>query len=203
VDVRVIAATNRDLAKSVETGRFRSDLFYRLNVFPIEVPPLRDRAPDVPQLAMFFLSRYSRKLGKSIEGLAQNTVERLIRYAWPGNVRELQNIIERAVILSRGPILELEPELVPLPASGAPPDFAGRALDMAVGQPSSSLPAAPSSLEAVERAHIAVVLKQTGGVIEGPKGAARILNLHPNTLRHRMKKLGIERSAYRLASGTY
>jgi formate hydrogenlyase transcriptional activator len=201
VDVRVIAATNRDLAKSVQTGRFRSDLFYRLNVFPIEVPPLRDRAPDIPQLAMFFLSRYSRKLGKSIEGLSQDSMDRLMRYAWPGNVRELQNIVERAVILSQGSILDVEPELVPVLASGVPPDLAGKAFEMAAAQSSGPLPAAPPTLEAVERAHIMAVLKETDGVIEGPKGAAKILNLHPNTLRHRMKKLGITRSAYRLASG--
>jgi hypothetical protein len=196
------AATNRDLAKSVQTGRFRSDLFYRLNVFPIEVPPLRDRASDIPQLAMFFLSRYSRKLGKSIEGLSQDSMDRLMRYAWPGNVRELQNIVERAVILSQGPILDVEPELVPVLASGVPPDLARKAFEMAAAQSSGPLPAAPPTLEAVERAHIMAVLKETDGVIEGPKGAAKILNLHPNTLRHRLKKLGIKRSAYRLASGT-
>jgi formate hydrogenlyase transcriptional activator len=202
VDVRVIAATNRDLARAVQSGRLRSDLFYRLNVFPIDVPPLRHRAADIPQLAMFFLSRYSRKLGKRIEGLSQNTMERLMKYAWPGNVRELQNIIERAAILSQSPILELEPEFIPVFASEFPLDPAGRSSGVAVTQPSTPLPAPPPTLEAVERVHIMTVLKQTGGVIEGPNGAARILNLHPNTLRHRMKKLGIERSAYQLTSRT-
>jgi formate hydrogenlyase transcriptional activator len=202
VDVRIIAATNRDLEKFVQAGRFRSDLFYRLNVFPIEAPPLRDRVPDIPQLAMFFLSRYSGKLGKTIGGLSQNTMERLIRYAWPGNVRELQNVIERAVILSRGSILELEPEVLPVPAFEVSPESARGASEIGAGQPASLPPAAPTTLEAIERAHITAVLKQTGGVIEGAKGAARILSLHPNTLRHKMKKLGIERSTPRLTSAT-
>ena len=107
VDVRVIAATNRRLKEAVAAGGFRSDLFYRLNVFPLEVPPLRDRRSDIPQLAMFFLSHYAKKLGKHMEGISQDAMDQLAGYAWPGNVRELQNVIERAVILARAPMLEV------------------------------------------------------------------------------------------------
>ena len=114
VDVRVIAATNRNLQESIRKGEFRSDLFYRLNVFPIEVPPLRERRSDIPQLAMFFLARFSKKLGKDIQGIPRVTMDRLVSYSWPGNVRELQNIIERAAILSRSSVLELEPDVVPV-----------------------------------------------------------------------------------------
>ncbi len=194
VDVRVIAATNRNLQESIGTGGFRSDLFYRLNVFPIDVPPLRERRSDIPQLAMFFLARYSKKFGKHIEGMARATLDRLTNYAWPGNIRELQNVIERAVILSRSSVLELEPDLIPAltPAdtsakSGSPSE---------VVQPDASALPAPSTLEDVERSHIVAVLNQTRGVVEGPRGAAKILGLHPNTLRHRMQKLGLKRNAY-------
>jgi formate hydrogenlyase transcriptional activator len=186
VDVRVIAATNRNLEESVQAGGFRSDLFYRLNVFPLEVPPLRDRRSDIPQLAMVFLSHYAKNCGKNIEGISQDAMDRLATYAWPGNVRELQNVIERAVILSRGSILD--PELT----SGVLPQTPGRPAErVQVAKPTSPTFA---TLQEVERDHIIAALKQTGGVVEGPKGAARMLNLHPNTLRHRMDKLGIKRS---------
>jgi formate hydrogenlyase transcriptional activator len=196
VDVRIIAATNRNLRESISAGSFRSDLFYRLNVFPLEVPPLRERSPDILQLAMFFLSRYSRNLGKRMEGISTAATERLIRYSWPGNIRELQNVIERALILSHGPILELETDLISVTASEALRDAA---LEVAAAAqptgPSSSL----KTLEEVERAHISAVLQQTRGVIEGANGAAKILGMHPNTLRHRMEKLGIKRSAHRIS----
>src|SRR2546429_1002887 len=117
VDVRVIAATNRDLQEAVRTGRFRPDLFYRLNVFPIAIPPLRERRADIPQLVMFFLSRFSRSLGKQISAVAPETMQHLCAYEWPGNVRELQNVIERAVVLCEGPVLEIDPDLVPLSAA--------------------------------------------------------------------------------------
>jgi formate hydrogenlyase transcriptional activator len=195
VDVRIIAATNRNLRESISAGSFRSDLFYRLNVFPLEVPPLRERSPDILQLAMFFLSRYSRNLGKRMEGISTAATERLIRYSWPGNIRELQNVIERALILSHGPILELETDLS-VSASEALRDAA---LEVAAAAqptgPSSSL----KTLEEVERAHISAVLQQTRGVIEGANGAAKTLGMHPNTLRHRMEKLGIKRSAHRIS----
>jgi formate hydrogenlyase transcriptional activator len=181
VNVRVIAATNRNLEESIKTGSFRDDLFYRLNVFPVEVPPLRERRSDISKLAMFFVFHYSKKLGKNIEGISQDTMDRISGYSWPGNVRELQNIIERAVILCQQPILELQPDLAPISARGVLPQ------------------AVLSTLKDVERGHIMAVLKQTGGVVEGPNGAARILNLHPNTLRHRMSRLGIKRSTHRIS----
>ena len=124
VDVRVIAATNRDIEDAVRGGRFRSDLFYRLNVVPIEVPPLRERRSDIPQLVMFFLARFAKKFGKRIETVRDDTMQRLVEYSWPGNVRELQNIVERAVVLTRGPVLELEGSVLPL-AGGADRGAAG------------------------------------------------------------------------------
>ncbi len=190
VDVRVIAATNRDLAEAVRAGRFRADLFYRLNVFPIEVPPLRERRTDVPQLAAFFASRFARKFGKRVEAVSNETMDRLMAYPWPGNIRELQNVIERAVVLSGGPSLALGSDLLP---AGAP-----LAADGARARPESATPAPVSlgldaALEAVERRHILAALEQAGWVIEGARGAAKILRLHPNTLRSRMEKLGIRR----------
>ena len=196
VNVRVIAATNRNLEEAIQTGSFRSDLFYRLNVFPIEAPPLRERRSDIPKLARFFLSHYSRKLSKNIEGISQDTMDRISGYSWPGNVRELQNIIERAAILCQQPILELNPDLAPISAGGVLPQ-APEGLSEA--EPALYSPPALSTLTEVERGHIMAVLKQTGGVIEGPKGAAKILNLHPNTLRHRISKLGIKHSTHRIS----
>jgi formate hydrogenlyase transcriptional activator len=205
VDVRVIAATNRDLEEAVRAGRFRSDLFYRLNVFPIQVPPLRERRSDIPLLVMFFLSRFAKKLGKKVEAVPQGIMDLLTAYDWPGNIRELQNLIERAVVLSQGPVLRLDRALLPavaldavttLPESvGDAPGKPGR--DRAGRIPStSSVPGDALTLEEVERHHILRVLQQMRGVIEGPKGAAKILNLHPNTLRSRIKKLGIKHSDY-------
>jgi formate hydrogenlyase transcriptional activator len=195
VDVRVIAATNRNLEEAVRTGGFRSDLFYRLNVFPIEVPPLRQRASDIAQLAMFFLARCSKNLGKPMTGISQDTMDRLVRYTWPGNVRELGNLVERAVILSPSPILEVEDGLLPASASGVVGAPASKPSESA--QLPGPPPAAVRSLEDVDRTHILAVLRETAGVIEGAKGAARILKLHPNTLRHRMRKLGIKPGAHR------
>lgn len=195
VDVRVIAATNRNLQESIRTGEFRSDLFYRLNVFPIDVPPLRERIADITQIAMFFLGRFAKKFGKNIEGMPQTVVDRLSNYSWPGNIRELQNIIERAVILSKSAVLELEPDLLPtLMPTGTPPAAIG--LSKAAKDP-APLAQPSGTLEEVERGHIVAVLNQTQGVVEGPRGAAKILGLHPNTLRHRMQKLGLKRTPYR------
>jgi transcriptional regulator with GAF, ATPase, and Fis domain len=193
-NVIVIAATNRDLGHAVREGKFRADLLYRLNVFPIAVPPLRERASDIPLLAAFFTASLARKLGKPIKGFNARSMERLMRYAWPGNVRELQNVVERAAILSPGPILELEETLLAgeTPAGG---DLAGPSV-------ASALPAGDHDrLEEVERSHILSVLKTTGGVVGGTRGAAAILGLRPNTLRSRMKKLGIS-SRLREAVGT-
>jgi len=196
VNVRVIAATNRNLEESIKTGSFRDDLFYRLNVFPVEVPPLRERRSDISKLATFFVFQYSKKLGKNIEGISQDTMDRISGYSWPGNVRELQNIIERAVILCQQPILELQPDLAPISARGVLPQAPEGS---SKSEPALYSPPALSTLKDVERGHIMAVLKQTGGVVEGPNGAARILNLHPNTLRHRMSRLGIKRSTHRIS----
>ncbi len=173
VDVRVIAASNRRLDDEVRAGRFRADLLYRLNVFPLQVPTLRQRPGDVPLLVAFFLSRLAKRLGKPLEGVSRRSMERLTAYPWPGNIRELQNVVERAAILATGPLVEVPLDLV-APTEPGPPAF--------------------QTLEDRERAHILSVLKGTGGVIEGPRGAAGVLGLHPNTLRSRMKKLGIERT---------
>ena len=195
VDVRIIAATNRNLEESISAGKFRSDLYYRLNVIPLEVPPLRERRSDIPQLAMFFLSRCARNLGKKMEGISATTTESLIRYSWPGNVRELQNVIERGLILSHGSILELENDLMNVSASVAHRDKAQEDVTTQTTGPSAEL----KTLEDVERAHISTVLQQTRGVIEGANGAAKTLGMHPNTLRHRMEKLGIKRSTHRIS----
>jgi len=186
VNVRIIAASNRDLERAIQEGRFRADLFYRLNVLPMTLPPLRQRRSDIPLLTHFFVDRFSRQFGKRITGVSQDTMQVLAEYSWPGNIRELQNVIERAVVLCPGTVLKLGRDL--LPATG--PQYE-REEEFVPGNGASSV----SSLEAIEKNHILQVLKQTQGVIEGPRGAAKILNLHPNTLRSRMKKLGIERTS--------
>jgi PAS domain S-box-containing protein len=173
-DVRVVAATNRDLAKEVTKGRFREDLWYRLNVFPISVPPLRQRKEDIPMLAQFFLDRFCQKLGRDPMDLPRSVVQALLAYSWPGNVRELQNLIEQAVLVSEGPLVRLPDRLGPAPA----------------GPVGSGL--LPSLLE-VERDHILKVLEASNWKVEGGHGAADILGLAPSTLRSRMQKLGIER----------
>jgi formate hydrogenlyase transcriptional activator len=178
VDVRVIAATNRDLAREVAEGRFRADLFFRLNVLPLEVPPLRERAGDVELLVHFFVDRFARELGKRVEGVSPETMQRLRAWHWPGNVRELSNVVERGVVLARGPVLELGHELLPAraePARGPAPAPAG------------------VTLAEVERQHLRDVLEAAGWVIEGPRGAASRLGLQPSTLRSRMRKLGLAR----------
>ena len=197
VDVRIIAATNRNLREMVEAGRFRSDLFYRLNVLPLQLPPLRERRSDIPQLVALCLSRFAKRFGKKVEGVSQETMANLMSYPWPGNIRELQNVMERAVVLSAGPTLRLDKDLVPVIASEGnretaeiPAQEAQMAAPSVLGLP---------TLEEVERCHVLAALQQAGGVIDGPNGAARILDLHPNTLRHRMSKLGIKRSAHRLS----
>ena len=187
VDVRIIAATNRDLAAEVQAGRFRSDLFFRLNVVPLTVPPLRERPADVPLLVTYFLSKFIKKFGRNIERVARETMDRLIQYPWPGNVRELQNVIERAVVLSPGNILRLGPDLLPL-LDETPPEA-----NDAAG-PLQASATSLVSLEEVERRHIEAVLSYTRGIVEGNEGAAKILELHPNTLRSRMKKLGVQRA---------
>ncbi len=192
VDVRVIAATNRDLQAAVEAGRFRADLFYRLNVVPLEVPPLRQRRADIPQLVMFFLAQYGKRFGKRVETVARDTMARLVAYDWPGNIRELQNLIERAVVLAPGVALELDDDLLrpPPTISGAPPEVAAAPVPP---RPDTGL---AETLEEIERAQIVAALQRSGGVVEGPRGAAGLLKMHPNTLRSRMEKLGIRRSGH-------
>lgn len=197
VDVRVIAATNRDLETMVREGKFRSDLFYRLNVVPVTIPPLRERPNDIPLLTMFFLEKFARKMGKPLNQVAEETMMRLCHYLWPGNIRELQNVIERAVVLATGSLLTVERGALPGMAGQMSPGRAGtpeRAMIDAA--PPSSVPTNSSpgnALEEVERQHIVSVLKQTNWRIEGANGAARALNLQPSTLRSRMQKLGIVR----------
>jgi formate hydrogenlyase transcriptional activator len=194
VDVRIICATNRKLEECISAGTFRSDLYYRLNVFPLEVPPLRERPSDIEQLAKFFISRYSRNLGKRITGISEAATQTLLSYSWPGNIRELQNVIERALIVATGPILDLEHGLTSIPASSVPEQ--PLELDEVIPNADES---SLKTLQEVEREHILAVLQQTHGVIEGSNGAAKTLGMHPNTLRHRMEKLGIKRPAHRIS----
>ncbi len=194
VDVRVIAATNRDLEKAVAEGAFRADLFYRLNVFPVYVPPLRVRREDVPMLAHYFIEKYAAKIGNRVEAVEDATMHRLVEYPWPGNVRELENVIERAVILSSGPTLAVEPHALRPPSATATMGDA-RATTTAAQVDGVGLDDDSPTLEESQRRHIVQALEHCGWVVEGPRGAATMLGLHPNTLRSRMKKLGIRRSA--------
>jgi transcriptional regulator with GAF, ATPase, and Fis domain len=191
VNVRVIAATNRDLASLVREGKFRSDLFYRLNVLPVSVPALRERHGDVPLLVAFFVQKYAKKFAKSVKQISGDSLRRLADYPWPGNIRELQNVIERAVVLSQGSTLELAPDFGPAPA---PPTGQAPATEARESRPKdSSLFCPAGSLVDFERCHIESVLNQTNWMIEGERGAAKALDLSPSTLRSRMQKLGIKR----------
>lgn len=175
VDVRVIAATNRDLHAAMQRGRFRPDLYYRLAVFPVEVPSLRARREDIPLLVWHFVSKKQAKLGKRIGKISQTTMGRLTEYAWPGNIRELENVIERAMILAGDSTLIVEPLLDVVPVR--------------TSVPSAKL----ASVDNVVRSHILSVLGECHWRIKGPGAAAERLDMHPSTLRYRMKKLGIER----------
>jgi transcriptional regulator with GAF, ATPase, and Fis domain len=174
VDVRLVAATNRDLEGAVQEGRFRADLFYRLNVFPIPIPPLRKRPEDIPRLARHFAMIFSSKMGKSAGRLSDDVLQKLTAYSWPGNIRELQNVIERAVILSPPGRFVLA-DVLSNASSGVGAEEEAR------------------SLEEVERRHIVAVLEETGWRVSGERGAARILGLKRTTLEARMKRLGIQR----------
>ena len=172
-DARLIAATNRELQKMVEQQKFREDLFYRLNVFPIYVPALRERSEDIPLLVNHFVQRFARRMNRTIETIPAETMAVLTRYPWPGNIRELQNLIERAVILSHGPVLQ-----VPL-----------QDLDNCTALRRDK----DQTLEAAERAHILAILKETRWLLAGPRGAAVRLGMNRSTLQFRLKKLGIVR----------
>ena len=175
VDVRVVAATHRDLETMIVDKQFRSDLYYRLNVFPITIPPLRERPEDIPLLVQHFVQHTARKMNKAIDTIACDTMDALMQHPWPGNIRELENVIERAVILSPGPVLRLS--IRDLHTHIAPGHNHER----------------NQTLEEVERKHIVTTLKQTRWVLSGPRGAATRLGLHRATLYFRMKKLGIVR----------
>jgi formate hydrogenlyase transcriptional activator len=174
VDVRLLAATNRNLAELVREGRFRMDLYYRLLVVPVDVPPLRERRDDIPQLAAHFVRRLSRQFGRHVERISEDMMREMVAYDWPGNIRELENFLARAIVLCPGDTLSM-----PILVAETGPTEAHQ----------------PHSMEAAERKHIESVLASTGWVIEGSKGAAKILNMNPSTLRSRMRRLGVIRPA--------
>jgi formate hydrogenlyase transcriptional activator len=175
VDIRLVAATNRDLVQMVADRQFRSDLFYRLNVFPVQMPSLRQRREDVPVLVRYFAQKYARQMNKVVDSISSETMAALSKYSWPGNIRELENLIERAVILSRGPVLE-----VPLAE---------------LTESANHRAGSTETLEAAEREHILRILQETGWVLAGPRGAATRLGMKRTTLQSRMQKLGIQRPA--------
>ena len=198
IDVRLVAATHRNLPQMVARNEFRSDLYYRLNVFPVLIPPLRERRDDIPQLVLHFVDVFSRRMGKRIDQVPQTTLDAFYTYDWPGNVRELQNLVERAVIRSddgvlpnplsasqacTGSVLKFKANLPPIEAS-----------QMDKEPVTSAGTNAGDSLHEVQRRHILRVLERTGWVISGAKGAGAILDLHPNTLRSLMNRLGIRRA---------
>jgi transcriptional regulator with GAF, ATPase, and Fis domain len=170
VDVRIIAATNRDIAREVKEGRFRTDLYYRLNVFPIVIPPLRERPEDIPLMVWAFVKEFQKKMGKEIENISKRSMESLQSYSWPGNVRELRNVLEHAMIMSSGKTLVVQaPKLT------------------------SSETSDDRHLEDMERRHIVSVLEKNGWRVGGKGGAAEVLGLKRSTLYSKMKKLGINR----------
>ena len=175
-DVRIIAATNRDLESAVADGTFREDLYYRLNVFPIRLPALRERVDDLPALVWKFVEEFAKSFDKHIESIAKSNMEALQAYPWPGNIRELRNVIERAVIVATSPRLTIElphsPRLKPIPRSE------------------------PGSLDEIDRDHIRSVLERTGWRVRGARGAAAVLKLKPTTLEARMAKLGLRRPTH-------
>ncbi|UWZ84389.1 sigma-54 interaction domain-containing protein [Occallatibacter riparius] len=191
INVRLVAATHRDLSQMVARNEFRSDLYYRLNVFPISIPPLRQRRDDIRELVMHFVDVFSRRMGKRIEEVPQSTLNAFAAYDWPGNVRELQNLVERAVIRSDDGVLPnpLSPAEV---AMGSAPKLGAIEVSRRRTKP-GALPdrAYLDSLEDIQRQHILRVLDRTGWLISGPNGAGAILNIHPNTLRSLMDRLGI------------
>ena len=179
-DARLIAATNRDLDAMVQDQKFRADLYYRVNVFPVRVPPLRERREDIPLLVRHFVEQFSRRMSRSVETIPTETMNALVRYDWPGNIRELQNVIERAVILSPGPVLKVSLD-----------DLRTRALDSNGGIAATEAGKMRGVLEDTERKQILAALKQANGVVAGPRGAAALLGLKRSTLQAHMQRLGI------------
>jgi formate hydrogenlyase transcriptional activator len=173
VDVRLLAATNRNLADVVREGRFRMDLYYRLLVVPVEVPPLRERREDIPALVDHFIAHHARQFGRRVEAISPSMMQQLMAYDWPGNVRELENVLARAMVLRQGGVLDMTP--------------------LAAGADTSEAPV--RSMQEAERKHIENALASARWVLEGPKGAAAMLGLNASTLRSRMKRLGIQRPA--------
>jgi PAS domain S-box-containing protein len=198
IDVRVIAATNRDLGKAIRESTFREDLYYRLNVFPVLLPPLRQRVDDIPLLVQHLVAKFATRVGVRIETIGKATMERLTHYSWPGNIRELENILERAVILSNGPTLEIDREvLAPALADSSTGSESPTASSVLEGTTTGATNGGSlESLESTMRNHILVALERSNWIIEGPHGAAKAIALHPNTLRSRMKKLGIVRTSH-------
>jgi formate hydrogenlyase transcriptional activator len=173
VDVRLVAATNRDLDEMVAARTFRSDLYYRLRVFPLVMPPLRERQEDIPTLVRYFVQKHARRMNRTVETIPSETLDLLVRYSWPGNIRELENLIERAVIVSPGPVLRVPLSELKLPSEPA----AGEML----------------TLEAAQREHVLKALEATNWVLAGPSGAAAKLGMKRTTLQSRMQKLGLTR----------
>ncbi len=190
-DARLIAATNRDLEAMVDEQKFRSDLYYRLNVFPVRVPSLRERPEDIPLLVRHFVQQFSRQLGKTIDTIPSDTMTTLVRYPWPGNIRELQNVIERAAILSRGPVLTVPSDQLRATSNS-------QAMTMAASAAAEAEPAwngakrnMRSMLDDAERQQILAALEQSDWTVAGPNGAAARLDMKRSTLQSRMQKLGI------------
>jgi transcriptional regulator with GAF, ATPase, and Fis domain len=182
VDVRVIAATHRDLRTAIADGRFREDLYYRLNVFPIQTPPLRERKDDILMLVEYFVQRYAKKAGKSIRNIDKRTLERLQAYNWPGNIRELQNVIERSVILSSGDVFAV--------------DDAGLSIESSPVTSRVAKPAKESEVR-TEREIIEAALAASRGRVSGPSGAAARLQIPPSTLEHKIRALKISKSRFK------
>ena len=178
IDARVLVATNRDLGQALAGGRFRQDLYYRLNVFPIRMPPLRDRRDDIPALLEHFIAAFDRRMNRAITGVSQRTLDLAMNYSWPGNVRELANLVERAMIVCAGATLEIDPSWLAFPASND-------------GRP----PSVSMSLAQQERQTIVEALSHCGGKIYGPNGAAELLGLKPTTLYGKMRKHKIRKQA--------
>jgi len=199
INIRLVVATHRDLAQMVARNEFRSDLYYRLNVFPVLSPPLRERRDDIPQLVLHFVEVFSRRMGKRIEHIPETTMTAFSTYHWPGNVRELQNLVERAMIRSDNGVLPnplstwqaRRDSGLEIPVDARTIEESGRRTEPVL----AAKPRSMDSLEDVQRQHILRVLERTGGVISGPSGAGAILNVHPNTLRSLMNRLGIRYQA--------